>query len=125
MARRVAPVFLFMILLLCGMRSTAQSSAPCCPHHHDTDPVGSVHGPAKTVEARAASGEFERTAAIAAQPAESISRTAQDFGQDDDITVLTLTRLTVGKQSTTEQTVNTLSPSVAQSAHQSVRQKNI
>ena len=68
------------------------------------------------VEARAASGElfgFERTAAIAAQSAESISKTAQAFGQDDDITVLTLTRLAVGKQATTPQTVTTLSPSIA------------
>ena len=68
------------------------------------------------VEARAASGElfgFERTAAIAAQSAESISKTAQAFGQDDDITVLTLTRLPVGKQSTTPQTITTLSPSLA------------
>jgi hypothetical protein len=68
------------------------------------------------VEARAASGElfgFERTAAIAAQSAESISRTAQDFGQDDDITVLTLTRLAVGKQSSTPQIATLLSPSIA------------
>jgi hypothetical protein len=68
------------------------------------------------VEARAASGElfgFERTAAIAGQSAESISQMARNFGQDDDITVLTLTRLAVGKQSTAEQTVTTLSPSIA------------
>ena len=68
------------------------------------------------VEARAASGElfgFERTASIAAQSAESISKTAQAFGQDDDITVLTLTRLPVGKQSNTPQTITTLSPSIA------------
>jgi Stage II sporulation protein E (SpoIIE) len=68
------------------------------------------------VEARAASGElfgFERTAAIAAQSAESISKTAQAFGQDDDITVLTLTRLPVGRQSSTPQTTTVLSPSMA------------
>ena len=66
------------------------------------------------VEARAESGElfgFERTAAIAAQSAESISRTAQSFGQDDDITVLTLTRLAVRKQA--PQTATLLSPTVA------------
>jgi len=47
-------------------------------------------------EARNSSGElfgFERTAAIADESAESIVHAAQDFGQEDDITVLTLTRL--------------------------------
>jgi serine phosphatase RsbU (regulator of sigma subunit) len=34
---------------------------------------------------------FERTAALSTQTAEEIARTAQEFGQDDDITVLTLT----------------------------------
>jgi serine phosphatase RsbU (regulator of sigma subunit) len=48
------------------------------------------------VEARNAAGElfgFERTAAISAQPAETIAQAAQDFGQEDDITVLTVARL--------------------------------
>jgi serine phosphatase RsbU (regulator of sigma subunit) len=48
------------------------------------------------VEARSKIGElfgFDRTKAISAQPAESISQTAQNFGQEDDITVLTLARL--------------------------------
>lgn len=48
------------------------------------------------LEARNSLGElfgFERTAAIAGQSAESIVHTAQTFGQEDDITVLTLTRL--------------------------------
>ncbi len=47
------------------------------------------------VEAREASGElfgFERTAAISVEPAEVVMNAAQAFGQDDDITVLTLTR---------------------------------
>jgi hypothetical protein len=46
------------------------------------------------VEARNAAGElfgFERTRAISTQPAEKIAYAAQDFGQEDDITVLTLT----------------------------------
>jgi hypothetical protein len=46
------------------------------------------------VEARSATGElfgFERTAAISAHPAENIAHAAQQFGQEDDITVLTLT----------------------------------
>jgi stage II sporulation SpoE-like protein len=34
---------------------------------------------------------FERTAAISTQPAEAIAHAAQQFGQEDDITVLTLT----------------------------------
>ena len=33
---------------------------------------------------------FERSAALSTEPAEAIARTAQAFGQDDDITVLTL-----------------------------------
>ncbi len=51
------------------------------------------------VEARAGTGElfgFERTAAISGKPADAIVRTAQDFGQNDDITVVTLTRLPGG-----------------------------
>jgi hypothetical protein len=46
------------------------------------------------VEARSASGElfgFERTAAISTQSAEAIAQHAQQFGQEDDITVLSLT----------------------------------
>ena len=46
------------------------------------------------VEARNAAGElfgFERTRAISAQSAEAIALAAQDFGQEDDITVLSLT----------------------------------
>jgi serine phosphatase RsbU (regulator of sigma subunit) len=46
------------------------------------------------VEAQNATGElfgFERTAAISSQTAEEIARAAQHFGQEDDITVLTLT----------------------------------
>jgi hypothetical protein len=46
------------------------------------------------VEARDASGElfgFDRTAAISALPAEAVAQVALDFGQEDDITVLTLT----------------------------------
>jgi hypothetical protein len=46
------------------------------------------------VEARARSGElfgFERAAALSMRPAEVIAQTAQSFGQDDDITVLTVT----------------------------------
>ncbi len=68
------------------------------------------------VEARTPSGElfgFERTAAIAAQSAESIAITAKAFGQDDDITVLTLTRLPVGQPSPSPQIATVLSPSVA------------
>ncbi len=44
-------------------------------------------------EARNSSGElfgFDRTAAISVQPAEEVARAAQQFGQEDDITVLTL-----------------------------------
>jgi serine phosphatase RsbU (regulator of sigma subunit) len=47
------------------------------------------------VEARTADGElfgFERVASISAQPAAEIAAAAQRFGQQDDITVLSLTR---------------------------------
>jgi hypothetical protein len=46
------------------------------------------------VEARSKSGElfgFDRTAAISNNSSESIAHAAEDFGQQDDITVLTLT----------------------------------
>jgi hypothetical protein len=46
------------------------------------------------VEARNANGElygFARTRSISGQPAASIARTAQSFGQEDDITVLVVT----------------------------------
>jgi serine phosphatase RsbU (regulator of sigma subunit) len=45
------------------------------------------------VEARNSNGElfgFERTLAISGQSAQHIARTALAFGQDDDITVLTI-----------------------------------
>jgi hypothetical protein len=65
------------------------------------------------VEARNAAGElygFERTGAISARSAEEIARAASTFGQEDDITVLTLTRLRAGEQSTTEPIAPVLSP---------------
>jgi preprotein translocase subunit YajC len=48
------------------------------------------------VEARNPAGElfgFERTREASGQPAQAIAASAQAFGQEDDITVLTLTRL--------------------------------
>ncbi|MFC5860716.1 PP2C family protein-serine/threonine phosphatase [Acidicapsa dinghuensis] len=48
------------------------------------------------VEARNPSGElfgFDRTSALSRQSAETIARYAQQFGQEDDITVLTLSRI--------------------------------
>ncbi len=47
------------------------------------------------IEARTRAGEllgFERAAVLSTQPAESIAQAAQTFGQEDDITVLTLAR---------------------------------
>jgi serine phosphatase RsbU (regulator of sigma subunit) len=47
------------------------------------------------VEARSKTGElfgFARAAAISTQSADSIAHAAQEFGQEDDITVLTLAR---------------------------------
>jgi serine phosphatase RsbU (regulator of sigma subunit) len=48
------------------------------------------------LEAQTPSGElygFERTSAISRQSPAEIARAAQDFGQEDDITALTLTRI--------------------------------
>ncbi len=48
------------------------------------------------VEARDPTGElygFARTKSISAQPAETIARIAQSFGQEDDITVLSIVRM--------------------------------
>ena len=49
------------------------------------------------VEARNATGGlfgFERTAGLCGETAEVIARTAEEFGQEDDITVLSVTRAT-------------------------------
>ncbi|MGH9607372.1 MAG: PP2C family protein-serine/threonine phosphatase [Terracidiphilus sp.] len=57
------------------------------------------------VEARNSQGElfgFERTRAISTESAAAIAQAAQDFGQEDDITVLTLTRLLAGEQATSK-----------------------
>ncbi len=65
------------------------------------------------VEARNATGElygFDRTRQISHQSAAEIARTAQQFGQEDDITVLTLTRLAVGEKSPTERIAPVLTP---------------
>jgi hypothetical protein len=70
------------------------------------------------LEARNADGElfgFGRIRDLmAAHPdAEQASQTAVEFGQDDDITVLTLTRLAVGVESTTSLRAPALEPTLA------------
>ncbi|HWG22450.1 MAG TPA: SpoIIE family protein phosphatase [Terracidiphilus sp.] len=68
------------------------------------------------VEARSRSGEllgFERTAAMATESAASIAEAAQKFGQEDDITVLTLKRLAVGEEAATVVGSTILSPTPA------------
>jgi hypothetical protein len=67
------------------------------------------------VEARSGTGEllgFERLARLTLKSAREIADTAKNFGQDDDITVLTLTRLTAGEDSTPLQTSPTLAPAL-------------
>ena len=49
-------------------------------------------GVVEATDARGTLFGFERTRAISAQPAEAIARAAQEHGQEDDITVLTLER---------------------------------
>ena len=51
--------------------------------------------------------------AIAQLPAEKVAQAAREFGQDDDITVLTLMRLGAGATAPVPQVVAVLSPSVA------------
>jgi hypothetical protein len=70
------------------------------------------------IEARSKAGElfgFERTAAISSQPAESIVRAAKQFGQEDDITVLTIKHSPANREATTMQELTSpdLSPSLA------------
>ena len=68
------------------------------------------------VEARSKSGElfgFERTRAVATKSAESIAQAALDFGQEDDVTVVTLVRTPVGEESITHDSMTVLSPSPA------------
>ena len=68
------------------------------------------------VEARNHAGElfgFERAASVAGKSAESIAQAAQEFGQEDDITVLTVTRLKTVEEASIELTSPELSPSLA------------
>jgi hypothetical protein len=60
------------------------------------------------VEAREKTGAlfgFERTQAISTESAQIIAQAAELFGQNDDITVLTLTRRGVGETSPTQNAV--------------------
>jgi hypothetical protein len=68
------------------------------------------------VEARGKNGElfgFERTREVASNPAESIAQAARDFGQEDDITVLTIARLAVGEEPLSRVATPAISPSPA------------
>jgi serine phosphatase RsbU (regulator of sigma subunit) len=67
------------------------------------------------VEARNHAGElfgFQRAESISRKSAESIAQGAQDFGQEDDITVLTIRRLTAIQQATITSSSPQLSPSL-------------
>jgi hypothetical protein len=68
------------------------------------------------VEARNRHGElygFQRTAEIAINSADAIADVAREFGQEDDITVLTLSRIAAAETSARELLPQTLSPSPA------------
>lgn len=68
------------------------------------------------VEARDENGAllgFDRTAALSTQDAEAIVQAAQAYGQDDDITVVTLSRFNEQVQSVSNAAAPALSPSVA------------
>jgi hypothetical protein len=45
---------------------------------------------------------FERTKAISSQPAKAIAEAAKDFGQEDDISIVTITRLAIEPVADTE-----------------------
>jgi hypothetical protein len=65
------------------------------------------------IEARQKTGAmfgFERVELLSNQPAANIATAAQSFGQDDDITVLSITRIAVHEDSSALATVSTLSP---------------
>jgi hypothetical protein len=65
------------------------------------------------VEARGKTGElfgFERAAALSTGPAEQIALAAERFGQDDDITILTLTRIGKGEEPSARYTAPILAP---------------
>jgi serine phosphatase RsbU (regulator of sigma subunit) len=67
------------------------------------------------VEARGKNGElfgFERTSAIATESAESVAQAAQDFGQEDDITVLTIARVGLDEVAVVQLETPVLSPSL-------------
>ena len=63
------------------------------------------------IEAQNEKGElfgFERGRAISTQPAAAIVEAARQFGQEDDITVVTIERLAVGEESTGRGAARTL-----------------
>lgn len=68
------------------------------------------------VEAQNIGGElfgFERAAAMSTGTAEEIARATQDSGQEDDITVFTLTRQPIPDQATDQLVTQALFPPVA------------
>ena len=88
------------VLPRCASHKTSVSLDYHCGDEHERDAHEAQEdrgGEAENEnhEARDKSGDlygFERTAAISSQSAEQIAKTAELFGQDDDITVLTLAR---------------------------------
>jgi hypothetical protein len=71
------------------------------------------------LEARSKSGEllgFDRTAGLSTEPAEKVVRTAQAFGQDDDITVVTLSRNDEVAKPVFQAAASALSPTFGRSA---------
>ena len=73
----------------------ASHSAPWSQHFHSAqvNPCSLISD--GVIEARNAQGElfgFERAASLSTQSADQIANAAKQFGQEDDITVLTLAR---------------------------------
>jgi len=87
----------------------AESNFTFAPHKQLTLMTDGV------AEARSKGGElfgFDRTAAISTEPAKKVVRTAQAFGQDDDITVVTLSLIGKGATHVSQEAASVLSPSL-------------
>lgn len=74
-----------------GITHSAEYSEATLELHSDDQLTFLSDGVVEAQDQHGALFGFERTAAISTEAAESIANAAQDFGQEDDITVLTLT----------------------------------
>lgn len=110
LAGREVPVHNGLPLGLMAAAQYTESGFQLSPDDHLTLLTDGV------LEARKADGElfgFERTASMSTQPAAEIARAAEQFGQRDDITVLSLTRQAPGERPERMAGMAAWSPAVA------------